>query len=128
MELISNPILLTEKHGRRKEKSRLIAGFRLHFFLPYQQKCGTFTEALTVTSAISIVNGAISGNASFTMPESDYSFTDKAIDEVFGISTGIPRIIKRICEQSLTYAFQQRKKLVDDHMVRYVDEHEMLPV
>jgi len=56
------------------------------------------------------------------------TFTDKAIDEVFGISTGIPRIINRICEQSLTYAFQQRKKLVDDHMVRYVDEHEMLPV
>lgn len=55
-------------------------------------------------------------------------FTAQAIDEVFSISSGIPRVINRICEQSLTYASQQQKKLVDDHMVRYVEAHEMLPV
>jgi len=38
------------------------------------QDGNVFTEPLTVTSAISIVNGAIvTGNASFAMPESDYS-------------------------------------------------------
>ena len=53
-------------------------------------------------------------------------FTARAEDEILRISTGIPRVINRICEKCLTYAFQQHKKLVDDHMVRYVNEHEML--
>lgn len=55
-------------------------------------------------------------------------FTERAIDEVFRISTGIPRVINRICEKSLTYAFQQQKKLVDDHMIRFVNDHEMISV
>lgn len=53
-------------------------------------------------------------------------FTARAEDEILRTSTGIPRVINRICEKCLTYAFQQHKKLVDDHMVRYVNEHEML--
>jgi hypothetical protein len=53
-------------------------------------------------------------------------FTDKALDEVFRESSGIPRMINRICEKSLMYACQQRKKLVDDYMVRFVIEHELL--
>ena len=53
-------------------------------------------------------------------------FTDKAIDEIFKVSTGIPRMVNRICEKSLTYASQQNSKLVDDHMVQFVENHEML--
>lgn len=53
-------------------------------------------------------------------------FTDKAIDEIYRCSTGTMRIINRICEKSLMYACQQRKKLIDDHAVHYVIEHEML--
>lgn len=53
-------------------------------------------------------------------------FTDKAVDEVFHASTGIPRIINRICEKSLMYAFQQGKRLIDDYMIRYIEDHEML--
>ena len=52
-------------------------------------------------------------------------FTDKAIDEVYKGSTGVSRKINRICEKSLMYASQQQKRLVDDHMVRFVVEHEM---
>lgn len=52
-------------------------------------------------------------------------FTERAEDEIFRLSTGISRVINRICEKCLTYAYQQHKKLVDDHMVRYVNEHEM---
>ena len=55
-------------------------------------------------------------------------FTDKAMDEIYKVSYGIPRMINRVCEKSLTYASQQRKKLVDDHMVRYVSEHEMVAI
>ena len=53
-------------------------------------------------------------------------FTDRAIDEVYRISTGIPRMINRICEKALMYAAQQQKHLIDDLMVRFVAEHEML--
>ena len=55
-------------------------------------------------------------------------FTERAIDEIFRISTGISRVINRLCEKALTYAFQQHKRLVDDHMIRYVNDHEMLSV
>ena len=45
-------------------------------------------------------------------------FTSAALDDIYRVSTGIPRSINRICEKSLMYASQQRKRLVDDHMVR----------
>lgn len=53
-------------------------------------------------------------------------FTDGAVDEIFRYSTGIPRVINRICDKSLMYAFQQQKRLIDDHMVKYIAENEML--
>ncbi len=55
-------------------------------------------------------------------------FTAKALDEIHKVSTGIPRMINRICEKALMYAFQQRKRLIDDYMIKYVIEHEMLDV
>ena len=51
-------------------------------------------------------------------------FSDKAMDEVFRVTTGIPRMINRICEKSLMYAFQLQRRLVDDYMVSFVLEHE----
>ena len=53
-------------------------------------------------------------------------FTSRALDEVYRASTGIPRVINRICEKSLMYAFQQQKRLIDDHMVLYVIDSETL--
>ena len=53
-------------------------------------------------------------------------FTMTAFDKVFQISGGIPRMIHRICEKSLMYAFQKQSRLIDDRMVSYVAEHEML--
>lgn len=53
-------------------------------------------------------------------------FTDKALDDIHKESTGIPRQINRICEKSLMYASQQGKRLIDEHLVRYIIEHEML--
>ena len=41
---------------------------------------------------------------------------------------GIPRMINRICEKSLMYASQQGKRLIDEHTVAFVMEHEMLDV
>lgn len=53
-------------------------------------------------------------------------FTSDAEDEIHKISAGIPRMINRICTKSLLYAYQQQKRLIDGHMVRYVADHEML--
>ena len=53
-------------------------------------------------------------------------FTDKAMDAVYKESTGIPRRINRICEKSLMYGSQQNKRLIDEHLVQYIIEHEML--
>lgn len=53
-------------------------------------------------------------------------FTDKALDDIYRESAGIPRSINRISEKCLMYAFQQNKRLIDEHMVRYVVDHEML--
>ena len=55
-------------------------------------------------------------------------FTAGAVDEIQKYSTGIPRMINRICDKSLMYAFQQQKRLIDDHMVKYISENEMLTV
>lgn len=53
-------------------------------------------------------------------------FTAGAEDLIYESSNGVMRMINRICEKSLMYAFQQQKHLIDDHMVRYVIDHEML--
>ena len=47
-------------------------------------------------------------------------FTMKALDVIAKESAGIPRVINRICEKSLMYAFQLQRKLVDDYMVNFV--------
>ena len=53
-------------------------------------------------------------------------FTPGAETEIFKVSAGIPRMINRICEKSLMYSAQQKKKLIDEHIVRFVAEHEMV--
>lgn len=53
-------------------------------------------------------------------------FTSKAIDEIYRSSTGIPRVINRICEKALMYACQNHNKLIDDGIITFVIEHEML--
>ena len=53
-------------------------------------------------------------------------FTDNAIDKIYQISNGIPRMFNRVCEKSLMYACQRQKWLLDDHMISFAAEHEML--
>lgn len=55
-------------------------------------------------------------------------FTEKAVDEIHKASAGISRMINRICEKALMYAFQQQRRLVDDYMIKFVVEHEMLTI
>ena len=40
-------------------------------------------------------------------------------------SGGIPRLINRVCSQSLIYAYQSRRNIVDDRMVQQVVDSEV---
>ena len=51
-------------------------------------------------------------------------FTEEAITKVFEYSTGIPRIIDKVCTNVLIYGSQNRMQLIDDHAVRTVLECE----
>lgn len=53
-------------------------------------------------------------------------FSQRAINEIYRNSNGIPRRINRICEKSLMYCYQQQRKIIDDHDISFVVEHEML--
>ena len=53
-------------------------------------------------------------------------FTPGAETEIFKVSAGVPRMINRICEKCLMYSAQRKKKLIDEHVVRFVAEHEMV--
>lgn len=53
-------------------------------------------------------------------------FTSDAEEEIYNVSAGIPRMINQICKKTLMYAYQQQKRLIDGHMVRYVSDHEIL--
>ncbi|MEG0721925.1 MAG: AAA family ATPase [Lachnospiraceae bacterium] len=53
-------------------------------------------------------------------------YTDKAVDDIYKESAGVPREINRICEKSLMYASQQGKRLIDEHLIHYIIGHEML--
>ena len=35
-------------------------------------------------------------------------------------------MINRVCEKALMYAFQNQKRLIDDYMIKFVVEYEML--
>jgi type II secretory pathway predicted ATPase ExeA len=53
-------------------------------------------------------------------------FSRRAVDEIFRISSGIPRIVNRVCEKALMYGCQQSLQILDDQDILYVSEHEML--
>ena len=53
-------------------------------------------------------------------------FSQRAIDEIYKASTGIPRLINRICDKGLMYGCQQQHRIIDDHDILFVIDHEML--
>ena len=52
-------------------------------------------------------------------------FSDAAIAEIYKYSAGSPRLINKACTHCLIYGQQQQKKIVDDHMVRFVIDTEL---
>jgi general secretion pathway protein A len=52
-------------------------------------------------------------------------FSDEAVREIFRYSSGSPRLINKACIHCLMYGEQRQKKIIDDHIVRYVVEKEL---
>ena len=53
-------------------------------------------------------------------------FSRRTMDEISRISSGIPRLVNRICEKALMYGYQQGLRIIDDQDVLYVSDHKML--
>lgn len=53
-------------------------------------------------------------------------FSRRALDEIYRLSSGIPRLINRVCEKCLMYGVQQSLRIIDDKDVLFVSDHEML--
>ena len=53
-------------------------------------------------------------------------FSDGAIDEIYRFSSGTARLINKTCTHCLFYGSQNRRKIIDDHMVKLVIEGELL--
>ena len=51
-------------------------------------------------------------------------FTEKAIDRIYEYSSGIARMIDKVCTSVLIYGSQNRMRLIDDHAVSKVLEGE----
>lgn len=53
-------------------------------------------------------------------------FSEGAIDEIYRFSSGTARLINKACTHCLLYGSQNRRKIIDDHMVKLVIEGELL--
>lgn len=52
-------------------------------------------------------------------------FTDGAVEEAYRFSGGSARMINKVCTHSLLYGAQNKKALIDDHMVKFVIQGEL---
>lgn len=52
-------------------------------------------------------------------------FSDGAIDEVYRFSSGSARLINKVCTHCLLYGSQNKRRIIDDHMVRHVIQGEL---
>lgn len=52
-------------------------------------------------------------------------FSEDAIKLIYAFSSGVPRLVNRACTQSLIYAYQNRRSIIDDRMVQIVLDGEV---
>lgn len=88
----------------------------------YQTTLFLIVPVLSLNIADGIMRFSLDETYDYYLLKYNQNLSRKAVKE----STGIPRRINRICEKSLMYASQQGKRLIDEHLVRYIIEHEML--
>ena len=52
-------------------------------------------------------------------------FSDNAVDEIFRFSSGTARLVNKVCTHSLLYGSQNKRRIIDDHMVKLVVQGEL---
>lgn len=52
-------------------------------------------------------------------------FSDGAIDEIYRFSSGSARLINKVCTHCLIYGAQNKRRIIDDHMVKHVIQGEL---
>ena len=52
-------------------------------------------------------------------------FSDNAVDEIFRYSSGTARLANKVCTHSLLYGSQNKRRIIDDHMVKLVVQGEL---
>lgn len=52
-------------------------------------------------------------------------FSDEAIGEVYRFSSGSARLINKLCTHCLIYGAQNKRRIIDDHMVKHVIQGEL---
>jgi type II secretory pathway predicted ATPase ExeA len=52
-------------------------------------------------------------------------FSEAAVDEIFNFSNGTARLINKACSQCLFYGAQNGRRIIDDHMVKFVVQGEL---
>jgi len=52
-------------------------------------------------------------------------FSDTALDVIFHYSSGTARLINKVCTHCLLYGAQNGRRIIDDHMVKYVIQGEL---
>jgi type II secretory pathway predicted ATPase ExeA len=52
-------------------------------------------------------------------------FSDSAYEEIFKFSSGIPRMINKVCTAALLYGAQNSKNIIDSNMLKFVIDSEL---
>ena len=92
------------------------------------QKCAAIRQRIDIQSVLNHYDRSKTGEyirhqLAYAGAQSEI-FTEGAITKIYDYSTGIPRIINKVCTNVLIYASQNRLRLIDDHAVTTVLECE----
>lgn len=52
-------------------------------------------------------------------------FSSASVDEIFKFSTGAARLVNKLCTHCLIYGAQNGRRIIDDHMVKFVIQGEL---
>lgn len=53
-------------------------------------------------------------------------FSDGAVDSIYNYSAGSARMVNKVCTACLNFGAQNKRKIIDDHMVKQIIEQEMI--
>lgn len=92
------------------------------------QKCSAIRQRIDIQSVLNHYDRSYTGayirrQLSYAGTESEV-FTDKAIDRIYDYSSGIARMIDKVCTAVFIYGSQNRLRLIDDRAVMKVLEGE----